>query len=127
MKPTPDLNVVEWLNESEGAHYLSAITVSEISFGLQSLRKSKKRARLENGFSLLLEQGFQNRVLPFDELAALQYGQLMAKRRSGNPMSTFDGQVAAIAQVHDCILVTRNVRDFKYSVLEILNPFIEIS
>ncbi len=41
----------------------------------------------------------------------------------GRPISSVDGQIAAIAQVHALALVTRNVRDFDACGVPVVNPF----
>jgi hypothetical protein len=39
-------------------------------------------------------------------------------------MSQSDAQIAAIVMSHQAILVTRNVRDFADSGIELLNPWV---
>ena len=41
----------------------------------------------------------------------------------GKSMATFDSMIAATAPAHGCHLVTRNVRDFVNSGVEITNPW----
>jgi tRNA(fMet)-specific endonuclease VapC len=51
--------------------------------------------------------------LPFDDLAANQYGQIRAYlERSGSMIGPLDLMIAAIAKAHDLILVTHNTREF---------------
>jgi len=48
----------------------------------------------------------------------------MSHRKSiGKPMSTFDGQIAAIAKSNGFSIATRNVKDFMSVNIEIINPF----
>jgi tRNA(fMet)-specific endonuclease VapC len=50
---------------------------------------------------------------PFDTAAALIYGDVRAfLERAGTPISHQDVQIAAIALVHNLILVTHNVGEF---------------
>jgi tRNA(fMet)-specific endonuclease VapC len=53
-------------------------------------------------------------VIPFDERAAREYGliyaELMAK---GRPTGEKDGLIAAVARVHQAIMVTNNRRHFE--------------
>ena len=51
--------------------------------------------------------------LPFDDRAANHYGAIRADlERAGTPIRTNDLFIAAIALANDCILVTRNTREF---------------
>ena len=51
--------------------------------------------------------------LPFDDLAANQYGQIRASlEQSGNVIGPLDLMIAAVARSHDLILVTHNTREF---------------
>lgn len=51
--------------------------------------------------------------LPFDDAAALVFGQLRAHlHRQGNPIGPYDLQIAAIALANDLTLVTHNTREF---------------
>ncbi|MDD2760137.1 MAG: type II toxin-antitoxin system VapC family toxin [Methylomonas sp.] len=51
--------------------------------------------------------------LPFDDKAALLFGQLRADlHRRGMPIGPYDLQIAAIALANDLTLVTHNSREF---------------
>ena len=53
-------------------------------------------------------------VLPFDEGAARQYGQLRAQlEQQGTPIGDADMRIAAIALANDLTVVTGNVRHFE--------------
>lgn len=83
----------------------------------------KKRTSLDNWF--VGEDGpqrlFANRMLPFDETAALIWAQLMAEgKASGRPRSGLDMIIAATAQANGCVVVTDNEKGF-YSI-EMINP-----
>ena len=125
MRPAPEPNVSRWLDvQSAGALYLTTITIAEVRFGLGVLPRGRRRHALEDGFQRILAEGFQGRLLPFDEPAADEYGGLMSRTRAiGRPMSVLDGQIAAIARAHGFAIATRNARDFEESGVRLLNPF----
>jgi tRNA(fMet)-specific endonuclease VapC len=51
--------------------------------------------------------------LPYDDLAAQMFGQIRAYlEKQGTPIGPYDLQIAAIALVHDLILVTHNIAEF---------------
>lgn len=68
-----------------------------------------------------LTSWFTNRILPIDHQVANKWGMLQAKSKRTLP--TIDSLLAATALHFDLILVTRNVKDFDYADLEVINPF----
>ena len=125
MMPAPPGRVLRWLNERETAGlYLSTITLAEIGYGLRVLPDGKRRRDLEDRFARFIAEGFEQRILPFDEAAALIYGEIMAHRKGlGRPLGVLDGQIASIARAHGLAVATRNTRDFEECGLELVNPF----
>jgi len=51
--------------------------------------------------------------LPFDEAAADEFGRIRAHLESnGTPIGPYDMQIAAVAVVHELIVVTHNTKEF---------------
>lgn len=51
--------------------------------------------------------------LPYDEAAADEFGRIRAHlETAGTPIGPYDMQIAAIALVHNLILVTHNIAEF---------------
>ena len=125
MMPAPPGPVLRWLNDQETAGlYLSTITLAEIGYGLRVLPDGKRRRDLEDRFARFITEGFEQRILPFDETAALIYGEIMAHRKGlGRPLGVLDGQIASISRTHHFAVATRNTRDFDECGLELVNPF----
>lgn len=86
---------------------LSAITVAELWEGTAaSARPGFNETRLRK-FLLALQ------VLPFDDVAAYEYGLLANELRElGKSIDGMDLLIAAHALATGCVLVTANVRDF---------------
>jgi predicted nucleic acid-binding protein len=125
MKISPSDKVVSWIDQqnSEGL-CITSITIAEISYGIQALKDTRRKQRLDTAFQSLLVDGFQFRILDFNATSAELYGKIMAQRRSiGKPMSICDGQIAAITLNHNYTLATRNTNDFKNCDIELINPF----
>jgi predicted nucleic acid-binding protein len=124
VKPTPSAALVAWMAErADGDLFISALTIAEIRRGILDLSAGRRRDGLEAWFSGTEgpQALFAGRVLPFDEAAGLAWATLMAEgRRHGRPRSAFDMIIAAIAEVHGCVVVTDNERDF--AGLPYLNP-----
>ena len=100
MTSPPPGAVLNWLNAQDTATlYLSTVTIAEIGFGLSVMSAGKRRRLLQERFEQFVATAFDQRILSFDENAARIYGDILGHRREiGRPMSTFDGQIAAIAR-----------------------------
>lgn len=87
---------------------ISAITLAELAHGVEkSAAREKNRAALLRFLSILT-------VLPFDDLAAAEYGAVCADlQRKGTPIGTMDMLIAAHAKTEGLILVTNNTREFE--------------
>ncbi len=125
MKSSADETVMSWMSEQPPtALWTTAVTVAEVLYGLAQLPAGRRRAALESKFDILLDQGFPGRVLPFDQIAAEAYATIMSARRSiGRPMSTADGQIAAVAASRGARIATRNITDFESCGLDLIDPW----
>jgi len=123
-KPAPSETLLAWMaDQSDQDLYISSLTVAEIRRGVLEKPDGKRRRELETWFSGPdgPQALFAGRVLPFDEKAGLAWAKLMADGKArGRPRSALDTIIAAIAQAHDCVVVTDNERDFEG--VEIINP-----
>lgn len=87
---------------------ISAITLAELAHGVEKSAARKKNASALLRFLSILS------VLPFDDLAAAEYGVICADlQRKGTPIGTMDMLIAAHAKTEGLILVTNNTREFK--------------
>lgn len=122
-KPNPNANVVAWLRANESSIYVSAITIGEIRRGIERLPSGKRKTQLR-AWLVALCDCMKGRVLSFNTSTAHIWGQLKAKwDTAGLGISSLDSQIAAIAQRHQLIVVTRNITDFAKTGVKLLNPF----
>jgi tRNA(fMet)-specific endonuclease VapC len=84
-----------------------SIVLAELKF---AARKSQRVSENLEGFRRLLEP-FAS--LPFDDFAAGHYGIIRATQERAGALGSSDLLIAAIALAHDCLLVTRNSREFE--------------
>lgn len=123
-KPAPSQALTDWLaDQIDTDLFISTLSLAEIHRGILEKPAGKKRRELEEWFggSEGPQQLFRGRILGFEERAALVWGRLMAEgTRAGRPRSALDMQIAAIAQVNDCLLVTDNEKHF--AGIKIFNP-----
>lgn len=123
-KPEPSVALMKWMAEQTDEDlYIASLTVAEIHKGILEKPAGKKRTSLETWF--VGDDGpqrlFANRILPFDETAALIWARLMAEgKTNGRSLSGLDTIIAATAQANGCIVVTDNEKDFHG--IEIINP-----
>jgi predicted nucleic acid-binding protein len=123
-KSEPSVALMKWMAEQTDEDlYIASLTVAEIHKGILEKPAGKKRTSLETWF--VGDDGpqrlFANRILPFDETAALIWARLMAEgKTNGRSRSGLDTIIAATAQANGCIVVTDNEKDFHG--IEIINP-----
>ena len=127
LKPAPDVAVKAWLNAQAPAEvYLSAVSEAELRFGVAVLAPGQCQDRLAEAIDALLREEFAGRLLPFDTAAARSFADIAAaRRRSGRPISPFDGQIAAIARTHRAVLASRNLADFEGCDIPLIDPWRE--
>ena len=101
---------------------LAVQTVGELRQGIERLRRrgDLPQAELLEKWLGALVQDYDDRILDFDLDAAQVWGALMAHQ----PQNAVDRQIAAIALLHDLVVVTRNVDDFQGTGVKTLNPFL---
>jgi predicted nucleic acid-binding protein len=123
VKPKPDANVIAWLRENESALYVSSITIGEIRRGIERLPPGRRKTQLR-AWLVALCDCMKGRVLSFNTSTAHVWGQLKAKwDATGTAVPSLDSQIAATAQRHQLIIVTRNTTDFARTGAKLLNPF----
>lgn len=112
LRPTPDAGVLERLQEHSSLLATASVVWNELWFGVECLPTSKRRTAIE---TYLLETVAPSiPVLPYDAAAARWHAAERARlRAAGSPKPFADGQIAAVARIHDLIVVTRNISDFK--------------
>ena len=87
---------------------ISAITLAELEHGVEKSANPEKNQMALIQFLSILD------ILPFDDLAAAEYGNICAYlQKQGTPIGTMDMLIAGHARVENLILVTNNVREFK--------------
>jgi tRNA(fMet)-specific endonuclease VapC len=86
---------------------LSSITLSELEYGVRKSLHPQKAEHLLRSFLVPFV------ILPFDENAALEYGNVrQSLERKGTPIGPLDTLIAAHAMSEHLILVTNNVAEF---------------
>jgi predicted nucleic acid-binding protein len=124
MRATPEPTVLAWLQQTSSTGlYTTAVTVAEIRYGIARLPEGRRRQTLHQAADEIFA-AFPRQVLPFDLAAASAYADVVAGReRDGNPISGFDGQIAAICRSQAAVLATRNTKDFTDTGISLIDPW----
>ncbi len=126
LRPSPDPAVEMWVGKRLATDlYFSAVGEAELRYGVAILPTGRRRDALALAIEAILREDLDGRILPFDRAAAREYADIAAARRSaGRPIAPTDCQIAAIARSRDMAVVTRNVRDFDDTGIEVVDPWL---
>ena len=122
--PAPFLAWLERM-DGEGRIFLSTVTVHEIEKGIAQLDHKGATARsasLRGCLSGLLA-GYGTKILGLDADTAAVSGRLEAAAvADGHNPGMADAIIAGIAQAHDLVVVTRNIRHFRPFGVAVSSP-----
>ena len=122
MRPAPNPQVLAFLRDQTEL-WLSVIVMHELEFGLARLppggRHDRMRAAMV-GFTNM----YEDRVLPLQRTEAEQAALLRVKaRQSGRTLLLADALIAGTAVVNGLSVATRNISDFGYLDVGVINPW----
>lgn len=107
IKRQPANVLKRFLEYQVGDVAISSITLAELRFGVAKSVQREKNAKALDEFIIPLE------VVPFDEQAALAYGEIRTiLEKAGTPIGSMDMLIAAHAVSLGISLVTNNTREF---------------
>ena len=108
IKNKPESVLKRLKNNLDSGLCISAITLAELEHGVEKSANPEKNALALFQFLAILK------VLPFDDLAAVEYGKICAfLQKKGTSIGTMDMLIAAHARTENFVLVTNNVREFE--------------
>jgi toxin FitB len=102
--------------------FTSVIVLGEIRRGIELIaRRDRPQAEvLDRWYSSIREQ-LGNRVLPVDESVMTLWARISVP----NMLPAYDGLIAATALVHDLIIASRNIEDFRRAGAKVINPWLD--
>jgi len=123
LRPAPNEHVLERLEQHEAEIAIASVIWHELLYGTYRLPSSAKRSAIEAYLNDVVALSFP--ILPYDPQAAQWHAAERARLVSlGKTPPFVDGQIAAIAQVNNLILVTANTSDFStFQELQVENWF----
>jgi len=109
MRPEPHPAVLAWIAAHPNTQlYTTSVNKAEILYGIVAM----------------FTEDLADRVLPFNEVAADHYAEIVtARRRAGRPIEAFDALIAATALAAGADLATRDVSGFENLGLTLINPW----
>ena len=118
-------DVLAWLDATTPESlYLSVVTLGEIEQGISQFGSSRKSRDLSRWLHDTVVPLFESRTLDVDTRIAARWGRMLgAAKRQGRTLPLIDALLAATAQEHQLILVTRNTKDFSDIDVELFNPW----
>jgi toxin FitB len=108
-------------NRSGKKVHLSIVTVAELRQGVERLGRkgdARQAAGLDKWVNEVLRE-YDGRILSADK----EVGKLWGRLRAPHPEPALDKLIAATALVYGLTVVTRNVKDFEVTGVEMINPF----
>lgn len=117
-----DKAVAAWASlHDPDTFYMSAVTLmeAEISIRRMEWRDPRQGRVLRDWMNGVILPRYGNRILPVDDRTAA----LAASFHVPDPAPFADSLIAATAIIHAMTIVTRNVRDFEFPSVAVLNPW----
>lgn len=122
VRSKPNENVVKWFEViPDEVLYLSALTVGEIRKGIENIKDKERKEKLRLWLENEVPEWFGDRILAIDSYVADRWGRLQNEMQ--RPLPAIDSLIAATALHYDLRLVTRNMQDFQYPSLQLINPW----
>jgi toxin FitB len=126
MRAEPHPRVVAWIAAQPSATlYTTSVNQAEILYGIVALPEGRRRTALVAAAEAMFTEDLNDRVLPFDGVAAARYAEIVAtRRRAGSPIEGFDALIAATALAAGADVATRDVTGFEGCGLTLINPWV---
>lgn len=125
-KRSPSRLVMGWVRAQDAATlYTHALAIAEIRAGIERVADSALKLGLTQWLDLRVRPMFDGRIIETDEVLWLTMLRIVARTKAAKrttPVS--DLILAAAAERHGLVVVTRNVKDFAGTGARVLNPWL---
>ena len=124
LKLLPEPVVLAWLDsQAPETPYLTTFNLAELLTGIEALPQGRRRTGLHQALTTQMMPLFKGQILAFDEKSAEAFALVYdGAKAAGNRISFADGAIAAIASAYKFLVATRNVRNFRGTGVEVINP-----
>ena len=116
---------VSWFDRHVGRDLFSTATiVGELVRGVAALPLGRRKLEWTASVMDVVLQDFAHFVLPFDRLAAYEWGHLVVPEQlRGRTLSFADSQIAAVCLAQGASVATRNTKDFEGLGIDLIDPW----
>jgi toxin FitB len=122
-RPVQNAAACTWIERNAQHTWLSTIVIGEIRAGIENPKAASKRDFLERWLADI-EIAYAERTLSFDSKAAHVFGTLIAQRKlEKQEAKLLDLQIAAQGLAYGAVIATRNVKDFDWTGVQVVNPW----
>jgi toxin FitB len=122
VRSQPNQHVVQWVEKiPPQALYISVLTIGDIRKGVEKIPSPSRREKIRLWLEQDLPEWFEDRILHIDLATADRWGRLLEE--VGRSVPAIDSLLAATALHHELRIITRNINDFKFPGLEVVNPW----
>jgi toxin FitB len=122
-KPHGNPAVLAWLEANDDDLLLSTLVIAEIRYGIELVQAPDKRVFLSAWLDGL-QSRYYGQTCRFDGDDAYAYGRIAASAEAkARQPQVFDMQIAAQTLARDCQLATRNVKDFEWTGVKLVDPW----
>ena len=125
-RPKPEAKVVAFVAaQSLDRLYISAVTLSEIRFGIELVADVGRRAELHDWLTHTVRPMFDQRVLPVSEDVMFKWRLMVEEgRKAGHTFLQPDLIIAATAAYHGLTVVSRDTSEFEHARISVFNPWL---
>lgn len=119
--------LVDWLDRASPRLFLSVISAAEVRAGITKAEREGATTKAERltGWWHSIEHLYAEKLLPFDLACAHAAGRILDHAHAHQP-GFEDIAIAATAQVHGLVVLTRNMRHFEPLGVRALDPFVAL-
>jgi predicted nucleic acid-binding protein len=127
-RPRPEKKVLAFIAAQPlDLLYISTVTLSEIRFGIELVPDAARRSDLTDWLTHKVRPMFEWRVLAISEDVMFKWRLLVEEgRKAGHTFSQPDLIIAATAQHHGLIVVSRDTSEFVKARVPVLDPWKEV-
>lgn len=124
-KPKPDSKVINFIAAQPGEMmFVTDVTLAEIAYGIEQLNDAARRTDLRLWLERNLRPLFAGRTLAITESVIVRWKTMVVEgQKRGHTFGQPDLFIAAIAALHDLVVVSRDISEFIEAGVPVFDPW----